>query len=113
MYLPFVLSGTLHPSLGLAKNLRWVALSTNSIEGVLPPQLGSSKFLESVTLEDNRLTGMIPGSLVLSSSLQFLKLAGNRLEGFSEEWHTGNTSESQLLLVNISSNALEVSLLVL
>ncbi|MCL7045959.1 hypothetical protein MKW94_010638 [Papaver nudicaule] len=76
------MSGTLSPSLGKLKFLRYLDLSNlKNLEGTIPMELGSLSHLTTLYLYSNNLKGSIPVSFQNLRNLKMLFLSENRLSG--------------------------------
>lgn len=80
MYLNAI-SGSIPTELGLATNLRDLALDVNQLSGPLPSQLGSLTGLQTLWLNDNYFTGTLPSELGDLTLLSELSLQNNWFNG--------------------------------
>ncbi|XP_047965170.1 receptor-like protein 33 [Salvia hispanica] len=65
----------------LLETFTTIDLSSNSFSGTIPPSVGNLKILKYLNLSHNSLTGHIPSSLGNMSQLESLDLSTNKLEG--------------------------------
>ena len=80
-HVPFGLSGTLPPELGLLAELEELDLRTNGLTGSIPPELGGLANLKALSLARNRLTRLIPPELGGLENLERLDVRANILIG--------------------------------
>jgi len=97
-YVPFDLSGTLPPELGLLAELEELDLRINGLVGTIPPELGNLTNLRHLYLSDTSLRGLIPPKLGNLTNLTRLDLRGNNLTGPIPPELGGLSSLSELLL---------------
>ncbi|XP_042016452.1 receptor-like protein 33 [Salvia splendens] len=75
------LTGTIPPSMGNLKILKYLNLSHNNLTGHIPSSLGNMSELESLDLSTNKLDGDIPSELTRLTFLAKLNLSMNNLVG--------------------------------
>ncbi|XP_047952631.1 receptor-like protein 9DC3 [Salvia hispanica] len=93
-------SGSIPPSIGDLKSLKYLNLSHNILTGHIPSSLGGMSELESLDLSSNKLDGKIPREFASMTFLAKLNLSMNNLEGqiplstqlstFGNESYVGN-----------------------
>ncbi|XP_047952420.1 receptor-like protein 9DC3 [Salvia hispanica] len=87
----------------LLETFTTIDLSSNRFYGSIPPSIGKLKILKYLNMSHNSLTGHIPSSLENMSELESLDLSTNKLDGEIPSELTGLTFLSKL---NISMNNL-------
>ena len=75
------LKGSIPPSIGNLKALKFLSLSNNNLTGQIPEELGKLFMLESLLLYRNRLSGPLPSSIFKNCPLKNVVLYGNLLTG--------------------------------
>ncbi|XP_042034612.1 probable LRR receptor-like serine/threonine-protein kinase At3g47570 [Salvia splendens] len=69
-------------SLTKCRNLKYLAVSDNSLNGILPASIGNfSSSLQSIWLQNSHIVGAIPSEIGNLSSVLFIDLGGNHLRG--------------------------------
>ena len=81
VFVPFGLSGTLPPELGLLAELEVLDLQINGLTGTIPPELWELTNLSQLSLAYNSLRGLIPPKLGDLANLRRLYLRENNLTG--------------------------------
>lgn len=75
------LLGSIPSSLGMIENLRYLNLSSNSINGSIPESLFGASKLQILDISDNMITGEFPELVGKLRNLQVLNLYDNALAG--------------------------------
>ena len=90
------LNGTIPPSIGNLKYLKYLNLLSNNIFGDIPAEIGNLVELEKLYLSNNDLTGVIPPEIGNLVKLESLLLNDNDLTGVIPP-EIGNLVELELL----------------
>ena len=93
-------SGTIPPSIGNLKILKYLNLSHNTLTGHIPSSLGSMSELESLDLSTNKLDGEIPSELTRLTFLAKLNLSMNNLVGQIPQTNQFSTCENDSYMGN-------------
>ncbi|KAL1542290.1 receptor like protein 22-like [Salvia divinorum] len=94
-------SGTIPPSIGNLKILKYLNLSHNSLTGHIPSSLGNMSELESLDLSTNKLDGEIPSELTRLTFLAKLNLSMNNLVGQIPRSNQFSTFENDSYIGNL------------
>ncbi|XP_047953189.1 receptor-like protein 9DC3 [Salvia hispanica] len=94
-------SGTILPSIGNLKNLKYLNLSHNILTGHIPSYLGNLSELESLDLSTNKLDGEIPNELTRLTFLAKLNLSMNNLVGQIPRSNQFSTLENDSYMGNL------------
>ncbi|XP_042036475.1 probable LRR receptor-like serine/threonine-protein kinase At3g47570 isoform X4 [Salvia splendens] len=69
-------------SLTKCRNLKYLAVSDNSLNGILPASIGNfSSSLQNIWLQNSHIVGVIPFEIGNLSSVLLIELGGNQLRG--------------------------------
>ncbi|XP_042012894.1 receptor-like protein 20 [Salvia splendens] len=94
-------SGTIPPSIGNLKILKYLNLTHNSLTGHIPSSLGNLSELESLDLSTNKLDGEIPSELTRLTFLAKLNLSMNNLVGQIPRSNQFSTFENDSYVGNL------------
>mmetsp|Transcript_21207 Transcript_21207/g.53360 ORF Transcript_21207/g.53360 Transcript_21207/m.53360 type:complete len:372 (+) Transcript_21207:134-1249(+) len=108
------MGGNLPASLSSLTSLRQMYMSDNNFAGSLPADWSTLTTLEYMDLSNNGLTGPLPQEWSAMGSMRGMKLIGNELSGtIPEEWSAMGSLQSSGLLVDLNSEAMSDSGLLL
>ncbi|XP_047944430.1 receptor-like protein 9DC3 [Salvia hispanica] len=94
-------TGTIPPSIGNLKILRYLNLSHNTLTGHIPSSLRNMSELESLDLSTNKLDGEIPNDLTRLTFLAKLNLSTNNLVGQIPQSNQFSTFENDSYMGNL------------
>ena len=101
------LNGKIPKTLGDLPDLEYIRLDQNDLCGDIPKELGKLAKLKTLSLELNDLEGMIPEELSQLKVLEWLNLGYNRLEGTFPRFLQNN---KKLIFISVSNNRLSGNL---